>query len=241
MNDLMRELKEQDRALASELPDAFFDGAHLSLMYAVGHHNVSLNEMDVFRLIRDDRELELNVETILRLYDVLTAGTVYNGRGFKRRQIYVESKDFFYITLTPEETPEAVRTLCAGYAHLNHPKPEDFDDIFRFLLDFICIHPMEDANGRLSVFLVQLLLRKAGLEMAPFLPFDMVLGKFRLQQYQLHILKASGSYYGQKPMEYDLFVEFAEGLVRESYDILRTACRNYVSGHTVTRNVGVLQ
>ena len=47
-----------------------------------------------------------------------------------------------------------MRALCARYAHLNHPKPEDFDDIFRFLLDFICIHPMEDANGRLSVLKV---------------------------------------------------------------------------------------
>ena len=227
MNDLTGKLTEQDHALASELPDAFFHGAHLSLLYALGHYNTRLNEMDVFRLIRDHPELELNVETVLRIYDVLTAGTEYDGHGFKSRQNYVESKDFFYITLTPEETPDAVKTLCARYAHLNHPKPEDFDDIFRFLLDFICIHPMEDANGRLSVFLVQILLRKAGLEMAPFLPFDMVLGRSRLRQYQLHILKASGCFYGQKPIEYDLFVDFAKELVMESYDSLRSACRTY--------------
>ena len=146
MSDFMRKLLKQDCALASELPDAFFDGAHLSLMYKVGHYKTWLNEMDVFRLIRDHPELELNVETILYLYDVLTAKTKYDGLGFKSRQIYVESEDYFYITLSPEETPDAVRALCARYSHLNNPKPEDFDDIFRFLLDFICIHPMEDAN-----------------------------------------------------------------------------------------------
>ena len=227
MDNLMRKLIEQDRDLVSELPDAFFNGAHLSLMYALGHRQARLNEMDVFRLVRDHPELELNVETILRLYDVLTAGTEYDGRGFKRRKVYVELEDFFYITLPPEETPDAVRELCARYSHLNYPKPEDFDDIFRFLLDFICIHPMQDGNGRLSVFLVQVLLRKAGLEMAPFLPFDMVLGRLRLQQYQLHILKASGCFYGQKPIEYDLFVAFAKELVMESYDIVRSACRTY--------------
>ena len=227
MSDLMRKMIEQDRALASELPDAFFNGAHLAFMYALGHYSTRLNEMDVFRLVRDHPELELNVETILRLYDVLTAGTGYGGHGFKSRKIYVESKDYFYITLAPEETPDAVRELCDRYTHLNHPKPEDFDDIFSFLLDFICIHPMEDANGRLSVFLVQVLLRKAGLEMAPFLPFDIVLGRFRLREYQLHILKASGSFYGQKPIEHDLFVDFAKELVMDSYDILRAACRTY--------------
>jgi Fic family protein len=227
MHDLIKKLKEQDSDLASKLPDAFFNGAHLSMMYALSHYNARLNEMDVFRLIRDDPDLELNVETILRLYNVLTAGTEYDGRGFKSRQIYVESSDYFYVTLTPEETPEAVRELCARYAHLNHPKPEDFDDIFRFLLDFICIHPMEDANGRLSVFLVLMLLRKAGLEMAPFLPFDMVLGRFYLQQYQLQILKASGCYYGQKSIEYDLFVDFARELICKSYDLLRIACKDY--------------
>ncbi|MBR3226126.1 MAG: Fic family protein [Atopobiaceae bacterium] len=227
MSDLMEKLIERDRALASELPNAFLHGAHLSLMYALGHCENRLNEMEVFRLIRDHPELELNVQTILYLYDVLTSGTEYGGRGFKSKQIYVESEDYFYITLPPEETPDAMRALCARYSHLNHPKPEDFDDIFRFLLDFICIHPMEDANGRLSVFLVQLLLRKAGLEAAPFLPFDAVLGKFHLRQYQLHILKASGSFYGQKPIEYDLFVEFAKELVLESYDILGAACRTY--------------
>lgn len=226
-SDLMQKLIEQDRALASELPGAFFDGAHLSLMYAIGHNHTRLNEMDVFRLIRDHPELELNVETILRLYDVLTAGTKYDGLGFKSRQIYVEYEDYFYITLPPEETPDAVEALCARYSHLNNPAPEDVDDIFRFLLDFICIHPVEDANGRLSVLLVQVLLRKVGLEMAPFLPFDMVLGKLHLREYQLHILKASGCFYGQKPIEYDLFVDFAKELVMESYDILRLACKTY--------------
>lgn len=97
MSDLTRNVMEQDRALASGLPDAFFHGAHLSLMYALGHYKTRLNEMDVFHLIRDHPELELNVDTILNLYDVLTAGTEYDGRGFKSRQVYVESKDYLTV------------------------------------------------------------------------------------------------------------------------------------------------
>ena len=226
MNDLIRELIEQDRTLASGFPDAFFKGAHLSLMYTFGRDpSAWMNEMDVFRLIRDNPDLELNVETILHIYRMLSAGTEYEGSGFKIKPNFIDSEDYFYVTLPPEETPDAMKTLCERYAHLNHPKPEDFDDIFRFLLDFICIHPIQDANGRTSVFLVLMLLKKAGLEMAPFIPFDMVLGRMHLKEYQLHILKASGSYYGQKPIEYDLFVDFAKRLIKESYDILERACK----------------
>ena len=224
--DTMDTLLSLDRELKKIIAGSYLRGAHLSFMYVIAHRN-HLNEMNAFRFLQDHPEAELCTDTILRVYAAMTEGTALEGKGFKEGNCYISTDDYLYIPLQADSTPAAMEELCRRYAHLNDPDPEDFDDIFRFLLDFICIHPMQNANGRLSVLIVQMLLRRAGLAMAPYIPFDMVLGRLHLAEYQRHILLASGAYYGQKPIEYDLFVPFAKGLVKEAYEIMISTCRNY--------------
>lgn len=81
----------------------------------------------------------------------------------------------FYVTASAEHTPEEMNALCEAYACLNEPEPEHFDAIFKFLLAFICIHPFQDGNGRMSALVLQFLLQKAGLSCAPYLPIDLVM------------------------------------------------------------------
>ena len=226
---VMQEYIELDRRLNDLLPKEFANGAHLSVLFALFHEQGVLNEINAFRLLRDHSELELDIQTILLVYDALTKGTVREGDGFRRRNGYVDSKEFFFIPVPADHTLEEMEKLCKRYAHLNHPSPEAFDDIFRFLLEFACIHPMEDGNGRLSSFLVEMLLRKAGLSMALYLPMDIVFGKLHGQQYMRQVIRSAGTYYGQKPYEYDGFIRFARMVLSESYQIAIRACEKYIT------------
>ena len=218
---------KQDQRLKELLPEEFVNGAHLSALFTVFHDQGSMNEINAFRLLRDHPGLELDIETILLVYEALTKETEKEGSGFRKKNGYVDSKEFFYIPVPPDRTREEIEKLCKRYEYLNHPDPESFDDIFRFLLEFVCIHPMEDGNGRLSSFLVEMLLRKAGLSMALFLPMDIVFGKLHGQQYMRQVIRAAGSYYGQKPYEYDGFIRFGRNVLSESYQIAIRTCKKY--------------
>lgn len=225
----MRDYIGLDQKLKELMPEEFAKGAHLSVLFALFHEQGLLNEMDAFRLVCDHLEMELDIKTILLVYDALTKGTEREGSGFRKRNGYVDSKEFFFIPVPADRTLEEMEKLCKRYEHLNHSSPETFDDIFRFLLEFACIHPVEDGNGRLSSFLVEMLLRKSGLSMAPFLPMDIVFGKLHGQQYMRQVIRAAGSYYGQKPYEYDGFIRFARMVLLESYQIMIVTCEKYIN------------
>lgn len=222
------EFAEYDRSLFARLPAAFLEGAHLSALYTLSHPKNQLNEMDAFRMIRNrGAELPLSPETILSVYGVMTAGTERQGQGFRTGNCYVQGREYFYVAAAPEDVPDAVSELCGKYRHLNDPEPEFFDDIFRFALEFICIHPMADGNGRLSVFLTQLLLARMGLACAVYLPLDFVQRILHAELWQLQVLKASGMFYGHKPLEYDAYTAFLKKCLSESYLYLDEACRKY--------------
>ena len=212
-----------DTALFGKLTDAYFSGVHLPLLYRFAHPRLRLNEMKAFFLIRDCPELPLCTNTILRIYQEMTCGTELEGKGLKTENCCIESEEFVYIPTPADQTADAVDALCEKYVFLNHPQRENLADIFCFLLEFICIHPMEDGNGRLSVFLVQLLLKKAGLQCAPYLPYDYLQNLMFRDIYQKHIVKASGIFYGQKPLEYEAFVRFTAGLLLKAYRFLSEA------------------
>ena len=59
-------------------------------------------------------------------------------------------------------TPEAVKNMCDAY---NDAVNEGIDPLIlmpMFILDFLCIHPFHDGNGRMSRLLTLLLLYKSG-------------------------------------------------------------------------------
>ena len=222
-NDYHAEFFRLDGELFDRMPAAYLDGAHLPLLYCISHPKLRLNEMQAFRLVRDETDLQLCTDSILRIYHSMTGGTKLEGKNFKTENCRIESAEYVYITTPAEQTAAAMEALCEKYSCLNAPGGEDLDGIFRFLLEFICIHPMEDGNGRLSVFLIQLLLKKAGLRCAPFLPYDFLQNRMYRDVYQKHIIKASGIFYGQKPLEYEAFVRFTEDLLMEAYRLLSEA------------------
>lgn len=61
------------------------------------------------------------------------------------------------------ETPEAVDQLCAAYNRiLKEPYVDPLLIMPMFILDFLCIHPFRDGNGRMSRLLTLLLLYQSG-------------------------------------------------------------------------------
>ena len=68
-----------------------------------------------------------------------------------------------FTPLAPYETPEALDMICAEYNRvIGNMELEPLIAIPVFIHDFLCIHPFNDGNGRMSRLLTTLLLYRSG-------------------------------------------------------------------------------
>ncbi len=73
------------------------------------------------------------------------------------------TKVVFFKALKPYETLEAVETICEEYDKaINKYNIDPLIVIPVFIHDFLCIHPFNDGNGRMSRLLTTLLLYRSG-------------------------------------------------------------------------------
>ncbi|HRT69015.1 MAG TPA: Fic family protein [Bacilli bacterium] len=72
-------------------------------------------------------------------------------------------KEVIFKPLEPYETPEAIERICNEYNNLiSRGTVDPLVVIPVFIHDFLCIHPFNDGNGRMSRLLTTLLLYKSG-------------------------------------------------------------------------------
>lgn len=65
--------------------------------------------------------------------------------------------------LEPYETPDVINRICENYqSALDKEVADELILIPCFILDFLCVHPFNDGNGRMSRLLTLLLLYRAG-------------------------------------------------------------------------------
>lgn len=103
---------------------------------------------------------------ILQLHrDLYKFENVSKGGSFKTSDNVIKEEDASgnkfvrFIPLPAWETPEAIINLCTAYNEaINGGKADPLLLIPMFILDFLCIHPFSDGNGRMSRLLTLLLL-----------------------------------------------------------------------------------
>ena len=75
--------------------------------------------------------------------------------------------------LEPYETPDAIQAICDEYDKaINEYYIDPLIVIPVFIHDFLCIHPFNDGNGRMSRLLTTLLLYRSGYEIGKFISLE---------------------------------------------------------------------
>ena len=136
---------------------------------------------DVLNTIHESHDyIPVRPSYILQLHrDLLKrAGMSYGGH-FKNVQNYInEAKsDGTQITrftpVAPYETEEAVAAICSSYERaLSMETIDPLILIPVFICDFLCIHPFNDGNGRMSRLLTLLLLYQNGYEVGKYISIE---------------------------------------------------------------------
>ena len=114
------------------------------------------------------------------------------------------------------ETPEAADRLCAAYNEiLKEPDVDPLLIIPMFILDFLCIHPFLDGNGRMSRLLTLLLLYQAGYYVGKYISIEKLIERTKDSYYEN--LQASSAGWHEEENDYAPFVKYLLGVVVAAY------------------------
>lgn len=126
---------------------------------------------DVLAIIHDSFDaIPISRNYILQLHKVLyshmnnpLAGKTKNVQNYISATYPDGHTDVLFTPLAPYETPEALDAICEEYDRvIGNMELEPLIAIPVFIHDFLCIHPFNDGNGRMSRLLTTLLLYRSG-------------------------------------------------------------------------------
>jgi Fic family protein len=146
----------------------------------------------------DNRKIPITPETCLRLHDLAQGGTSGDAGRWKMTQndiieVFPDGRrEVRFRPLAPDRVPGAMKELCLAYLHaVDQLKVTPLLASACLILDFLCIHPFRDGNGRISRLLTLLLCYHHGYEVGRYISFERIVEQTKEDYYDA--LKNSSS------------------------------------------------
>lgn len=114
------------------------------------------------------------------------------------------------------ETPETMENLCRAY--LQAVQDAEMDSLLLmavFVLDFLCVHPFNDGNGRMSRLLTLLLLYRAGYIVGKYVSIEKLIADSKETYYEALQESSDGWHEGEN--DYAPFVRYMLGIILAAY------------------------
>lgn len=147
---------------------------------------------DVLNTIHDSYDyIPIRPAYILQLHrDLLRRADLSYGGQFKNTQNYINetlsdgSQVTRFTPAAPFETPGMIEKLCDAYEQaIASEKVDALILIPNFICDFLCIHPFNDGNGRMSRLLTLLLLYQNGYSVGKYISIEKQIEKTKDRYY----------------------------------------------------------
>lgn len=117
---------------------------------------------------------------------------------------------------TAFETPAMIENLCNQFLReVDRGEVDPLLLIPMFVLDFLCIHPFNDGNGRMSRLLTLLLLYRSGYIVGKYISIEMLIEKTKDTYYDA--LQASSIGWHDGTNDYMPFVSYTLGIIKSAY------------------------
>jgi Fic family protein len=143
---------------------------------------------DALNLVHTGYEtLDIRENDILRLHDILLSFVAASGHGaYKTSDNVILEVDAYgnrrirFSPIPASETPKAMEQAILAY--IDARSDSGINQLLLipcFILDFLCIHPFTDGNGRISRLLSLLLLYKNGFDACKYISFEEQINKHK--------------------------------------------------------------
>lgn len=114
------------------------------------------------------------------------------------------------------ETPEAITNLCTAYNEaINRSEADPLLIVPMFIIDFLCIHPFNDGNGRMSRLLTLLLLYQNDYIVGKYISLEKLIEKTKDSYYE--VLQESSLGWMEEENNYEPFVKYVLGIITAAY------------------------
>ncbi len=136
---------------------------------------------DVLNIIHESFDaIPITQNYILQLHKILysqtnnpIAGRTKNVQNYIRAAYPDGHTEILFTPLAPYETHEALDRICEEYNRvIGNMELEPLIAIPVFIHDFLCIHPFNDGNGRMSRLLTTLLLYRSGFYVGKYISLE---------------------------------------------------------------------
>ena len=152
-------------------------------------------------------ELVLNLHRILLEQTELPYGGQYKTEDNIIRETYSDGTSRVRWTpVSAKDTPEAMKQLYLAYTDARDDS--EIDQLLLIpcvILDFLCIHPFRDGNGRMSRLISLLLLYKNGFDISRYISFEEQINAMKGSYYEA--LKQSSAGWHENANDYIPFIE----------------------------------
>ena len=179
---------------------------------------------DVLNTIHESYEyIPIRAAYILQLHRDLYQ---YSERGiggrFKNTQNYVAAtypdgtQKVLFTPLASHETPGAVDAICESFNRtIDACTIDPLVLIPIFINDFLCIHPFNDGNGRMSRLLTTLLLYRCGYVVGRYISLESKIEKTKEKYYE--VLDVCGNGWHEGGSDPTPFVKYLLGIILSAY------------------------
>lgn len=179
---------------------------------------------DVLSTIHESYEyIPVTPNYILQLHrDLYQYSEKSIGGAFKNTQNYISATDaqghsvVLFTPLPPYEVPGAIDAICESLARtLDTQELDPLILIPIFIHDFLCIHPFNDGNGRMSRLLTTLLLYRAGYVVGKYISLESKIAKNKDAYYDALAQCQQGWHEGKEDPA--LFIKYLLGIILAAY------------------------
>lgn len=179
---------------------------------------------DVLNIIHESFDaIPITQNYILQLHKILyshmnnpMAGRTKNVQNYISATYPDGHVEILFTPLAPYETPEALDRICEEYNRvIGNMEVEPLIAIPIFIHDFLCIHPFNDGNGRMSRLLTTLLLYRNGFYVGKYISLEAKIAKSKDLYYDALSLAQVGWLEGlEDPVP---FIKYLLGTILAAY------------------------
>lgn len=124
--------------------------------------------------------------------------------------------EVLFTPMAPFETPEALEKICEEYNRvIGNLEVEPLIAIPVFIHDFLCIHPFNDGNGRMSRLLTTLLLYRSGFYVGKYISLEAKIAKDKDLYYEALGKAQNGWHEGEEDVV--PFIKYLLGTILAAY------------------------
>ena len=179
---------------------------------------------DVLNIIHENFDaIPITQNYILQLHKILynhmnnpMAGKTKNVQNYISATYPDGHVETLFTPLAPYETPEALDRICEEYNRtIGNMELDPLITISIFIHDFLCIHPFNDGNGRMSRLLTTLLLYKNGFYVGKYISLEAKIAKNKDLYYDVLSQAQIGWHEGIENI--DPFMKYLLGTILSAY------------------------